>query len=159
MRTVIVGIGNDLRGDDGAGLAAARLLKHLRVSGLEVLEIGGDITDLLDTFSDCDVVVLIDAVVSQNPPGTIHRLDASLDPLPVHYDRRSTHGVGLSAIVELARSQGRLPRSVYVYGIEASSYEYGTDLSEPVLAAVKEVVVLVEEQVRALCATNVKSGD
>lgn len=73
-RVVVLGNGNAARGDDAAGLVAAR-----RLGGLEH---EGDPVALLDAWRDADVAVVIDAVRSGDEPAAIHRFDVSETPLP-----------------------------------------------------------------------------
>ncbi len=144
MRTVVVGIGNDFRGDDGAGLVAARLLTKLPLPEIEIVELNGEVTRLVDVLQDCDSAILIDAVQSQMPPGTLHRFDASHEPLPGVANQRSTHGISLSSLIELARAQGQFPKQIIVYGIEGVSFDHGRDLNPDVAAAIVRLV----EQIR-----------
>jgi hydrogenase maturation protease len=140
VRTVVVGIGNDFRGDDGAGLAAARLLKKLSLPGVSVIELNGEVTRLVDSLQNCDTAILIDAVQSQKTPGTIHRFDVSHEALPGNANQRSTHGMSLSALLELARTQGQFPQRVVVYGIEGEFFDHGRDLSPRVELAISQLV-------------------
>ena len=54
-------------------------------------------------------------------------------------DASSTHALGLAEAVELARSLGRLPQRVVVYGIEGESFAFGKGLSAAVAAAADRV--------------------
>jgi len=149
-----VGVGNEFRGDDGAGLAAARLLGELSSPEIEVIELDGEVTRLLDDLQDCEAAFLIDAVQPQGEPGTTYRFDASHQPLPGYHDHRSTHGMSLGSLLELARTQGFLPRHVIVYGIEAASSEHGAGLTPEVETAVHKIVREVHDELLAL-----KSGE
>ena len=90
--------------------------------------------------------MLVDTVVSGAAPGTIHRFDASDEPIPARALRSSTHAIGLAETIELARALGRLPKSVVVYGIEGASFEAGAPLSPDVAAAVARLVERIEEE-------------
>jgi hydrogenase maturation protease len=140
VRTVVVGIGNDFRGDDGAGLVAARLLRKLSLPGVEIIELNGEVTRVLESLQNCDVAILVDAVQSQMTPGRIHRFDASHEPLPGSANQRSTHGMNLSSLLELARVQGQFPNRLVVYGIEGESFDHGRDLSPRVELAIGQLV-------------------
>jgi hydrogenase maturation protease len=140
VRTVVVGIGNDFRGDDGAGIIAARLLRKSSLNGSEVVEMNGELTGLLEKLDGCDTLIVIDAIQSQSPPGTIHRFDASQIPLPDNRNRRSTHGISLGSVIELARVQKTLPRRVLVFGIEGASFEHGARLTPSVETSVRDLV-------------------
>lgn len=135
----VIGLGNEWRSDDGVGLAVARRLGGETLSGepVAVVEaLGGDAE-----------VVIVDAVSSGAPPGTIHTFDASGEPLPARlFGASSTHTLGLAEAVELARSLGRLPERVVVHGVEGRSFVFGDGLSPEVERAAAR---LVEELRRA----------
>jgi hydrogenase maturation protease len=134
---IVIGVGNELRRDDAAGIVAAR---RLSARGLAALEHGGEPAGLVELWAGADEVVLIDAVSSGAPPGTIHRLDASASPLPRELLVCSTHALGMGGAVELARALGRLPPRVLVYGIEGRDFAAGVGLSAEVERAVGELV-------------------
>jgi hydrogenase maturation protease len=144
-RVVVLGIGNIERGDDGAGRAVARLLRHMLSGGVKIAERDGEATSLLADLEGASAAYLIDACVSNAPPGTIHRIDANLGPLPQSSSDLSTHGFGLAAAVELGRTLEQLPPRTIVYAIEAESFAAGAPLSEPVAAA----TVIVADRIRS----------
>jgi hydrogenase maturation protease len=145
----VVGIGNAWRGDDGAGLAVARLLKGRLPDEVEVLEREGEPTALIDSLEGADAVWLVDAVSSGAAAGTLHRLDASEQELPATLFRASTHHFGLGEAVELARTLGRLPVKTVVFGIEGASFETGDRLTSKVEAATVLAAEAVREEVAA----------
>jgi hydrogenase maturation protease len=86
-----------------------------------------------------EAVVIIDAATSGATPGTVHRFDASTQPLPNDDFRCSTHAFGMAEAIELAPALARLPRSLIVYGIEGKNFAAGVGLSPEVEEAVSEV--------------------
>ena len=142
MRTLVVGVGNEDRGDDGAGPYAARLLRAAwsggMPAGVEVLVWSGDPLGLLDRLTGVDRLLLVDAVVTGAPPGTIHRLlpDAPFATAPA----ASSHGLGLAEALALGRALGRLPPHVEVWGVEGAAFDLGTGLHEVVRRGVERVV-------------------
>jgi hydrogenase maturation protease len=136
---LVIGVGNLDRGDDGAGIAAARLIRaaapHVRV-----IESAGDAADLIDLWQSAETVYVIDAMLSGAPPGTVQRFDAQRRPLPVRLGSTSSHAFGVGAAVELARILGYLPPRLIVYGIEGAQYDMGSGLSQPTAAAVNAIV-------------------
>ena len=143
MKTLVVGIGNELRGDDDAGLAVARLLRSEALEGVTILELNGNVTSLIDHLAGHDVAILIDAAQSASHPGTIHRFDASAVPLPESQSRQSTHGITMGSLLELARLQGQLPKKVLVFGIEGMQFSQGVTMTPEVRTAVLAVEKLV----------------
>ncbi len=136
---MVIGVGNGWRGDDGAGLAVARRVRELAPAGVEVREVEGDATALVDAWSGAARVVVVDAAESGAPPGTVQRFDARSQPLPVRSLRSSTHAFGVSDAVELARALRRLPDRLDVYAIEGASFTAGERLSPAVERAVDEL--------------------
>ena len=142
--TLVIGLGNSWRGDDGAGPAVARALLDEVQARVRVYE--GEPVGLIDDWSGADTVIVVDAVSSGAAPGTIHRLDPLSDPIPAALSQGSTHAFGLAETIELARALDRLPERLTVYGIEGERFAAGDELSPPVGAAVEAV----REELRGL---------
>jgi hydrogenase maturation protease len=136
---MVIGVGNGWRGDDRAGLAVARRVRELAPAGVEVRELEGDATALVEAWSGAARVVVVDAADSGAPPGTVQRFDARSQPLPVRSLRSSTHAFGVSDAIELARALARLPDRLDVYAIEGASFVAGDRLSPAVERAVAEL--------------------
>jgi hydrogenase maturation protease len=138
MSATVIGFGNEWRGDDAAGIEVARRLGGTVLSGEPI--------GLVEALDGTAEVVLVDAVSSGAPAGTVHVFEAGSERLPTAlFGAASTHALGLAEAVELARSLGRLPRRVLVYGIEGGSFDFGEGLSPEIAAAVDQVV----EEVRS----------
>jgi hydrogenase maturation protease len=135
--TVVIGIGNPDRRDDGAGLEVARRLRERLPDSVRVLERSGEATALIEAWEGPDRVVIIDAMASGAEPGLVQRFDVRARPLPTQVLRCSTHDLGLSEAIELSRRLGTLPSSVVVYGIEGADFGHGRGLSPSVARAVK----------------------
>lgn len=143
---LIIGVGNEFRGDDAAGLIVARHLRE-RLPGVAVREAAGEGAALMELWKGFDPVFLIDAVASGADAGTIHRLEAHTGPLPTTFFRYSTHAFGVAEAIEMARVLNLLPPRLIVYGIEGADYTTGAELSPAVAAAVAEVVARVVGEV------------
>lgn len=136
MTRRLIGIGNPDRGDDAAGWEVAGM-----VSSWEVSRLTAGSLSLIDLWSADDDVVIVDAMRSGAPTGTVVRIDAMSDRLP-QGAFASTHAFGPSAVVELARVMDRLPRSLTVFGIEVGHVKHAAPMSREVAAA---VAALAEE--------------
>jgi hydrogenase maturation protease len=137
---IVIGVGNAWRGDDAAGLAVARRLRELAPAGVQVREVEGDASALVDAWAGADHAVVVDAAATGAPPGTVSRFDALAGPLPARSVRSSTHAFGVPDAIELSRALGRLPGSLEVYAIAGESFIAGDRLSPAVERAVAEVV-------------------
>ena len=147
MRVVAVGVGNSYRSDDGAGLAVAERL-HEAAPEVEVLTCEQEPLRLLDAWDGADLAIVVDAVASGAPPGTVHRFDATIEPVPATVFRGSTHALGVGDAIELARTLGRLPERVLVFGIEGERFSAGEELSPAVAAAVEPLAATLLEEAR-----------
>lgn len=139
MSAIVIGVGNEYRGDDGAGRMVARSLAGRTPAGVDVKEASGESAGLMELWSGRERVYLVDAVESRRPAGTIHRLEAHRQELPRDFFHCSTHAFSVAEAVELARSLELLPPEVIVYGIEGKWFEPGQKLTPEVDQAVAEV--------------------
>ncbi len=149
-RLLVIGIGNELAGDDAVGLAAAGRIRASRPDGVEVVEAQREPTALIDHWTPEDSVVLVDAMRSGAQPGTIRRFDVTRDPLPDSLDSVSTHSLALGVTIELARQLGRMPARMVVYAVEGRQFGIGRSMSpecEVALDALAQAVLTERPQV------------
>ena len=137
MARIVIGVGNDLRGDDAAGWETVRRL--VPSPSLVLHEHAGDAPGLVGLWGPGDDVVIVDAVVSDDPPGTVLEIDALAGSLPAAVSWATTHGAGVAEGIELARALGQLPRSLVVVGIVARQFDLGAPMTPEVEGAVAEV--------------------
>lgn len=146
-RILIIGIGNDYRSDDAAGLAAARKIKNLSLKNVDVIESNGDGAALIDSWAGRNNVILIDAVLSGSAPGTIHRLEAGSSSLASNFYKFSTHQFSIPQAIYLSASLGRLPENLVIFGIEGASFNTADGLSREVENALNNIEHLVQEEI------------
>ncbi|MDH7576674.1 MAG: hydrogenase maturation protease [Bacillota bacterium] len=134
---LVIGCGNRYASDDAVGLHVARSLKECQLPGeVRVIEAGTPGLNLLDLWEGADRVLIVDAVRSGAPPGTVHCFDASLLP-PREVMPVSSHGINVIDAVELGRILGRLPATLLIVGVEILTQEpFREGLSAAVAAAV-----------------------
>lgn len=148
-----LGIGNGLRGDDGAGPAVARLVADAQIPGVTVREDRGEGLDPGSLWQGFGAVVLVDAVHSGARPGTVHRFDASGADVPTSLFGRNTHTLSLAEAIALARALGELPEICVLFGIEGERFDLGTPLSaavaESLPRAAREVTKELENIVQS----------
>ncbi len=137
-RALVLGVGNESRGDDAAGLLVARRLRER--SDVTVREMRPDGIELLEAWRGAESAVIVDATRSGAPAGTITRYDAAAGALPASACAVSTHAVGVAQAIELARALGRLPSRLVVIGIEGRRFGQGDELSPEVAGAIDGAV-------------------
>ena len=132
----IICCGNRERGDDGAGVFVADRLREL---GIEVMIHSGEPLALMDAWTDADEVIVVDAVVTGAPVGTVHRWNGQ-PPAATAPVSASTHGLGLAEAIRLGRQLHRMPSQLFIYGIEGNHFAMGTQMALKVQQAVEKVV-------------------
>jgi len=147
---LVIGVGNRYRRDDAAGLLAARRLREAAGASVAVREESGEGTALMQAWEGVEAVILIDAVHSGAPPGTIFRLDARQDPIPAGWFHWSSHAFGPAEAIALARTLGRLPPRLIVFGIEGKTFDAGDGLSPEAERAVEDVVSRTLHELKTL---------
>ncbi len=139
-----------------AGLAIARALTP--APGVTVQVFDGEAIGLLELWDDADNVVIVDAVRSGAPGGTVHRFDASAEAVPAAFRHSSSHTIGVGDAIELARSLGRLPRRVLIFGVEGVRFDAGAGLSPEVASVLDDVLGEVTRAAAALAASPPPPG-
>ena len=145
-RVLVIGVGNDYRHDDAAGLIVARRLREKNLQHITVREMSGEGAALISAWQGADCVIIVDAVQSGAAPGTIFRFEAHREPIPTNFFCYSTHAFGVAEAIETARSLGQLPQSLIIYGIEGKDFSVGEGLSPEVQRAAEEVAQLILDQ-------------
>jgi hydrogenase maturation protease len=149
MRTVIIGVGNPMRGDDGVGLQVARELRE-RLAGeaaVDVVELCAGGLRLMEAMAGYERAIVVDAMESGGAPGTVRRLDAG--SLAETRNASSTHDGSLADALRLGREAGlRIPDDIRIWAVEAGDVAtFGEGLTPRVEAAVGAVVAAVCREV------------
>jgi len=161
-RVLVLGVGNELRHDDAAGLEVVRRARALALhasraglaSPIEFREHEGETLALLGLWEGAGAVILVDAIHGSGPVGTVQRFDVSRRPLPARLEgSSSTHAIAVVDAIELGRVLGRLPRRVVVYGVTGSCFDAGRGLSAELLAVADPLALRVLEEAKRLAAT------
>ncbi len=130
-KTLILGIGNYLMGDEGIGVHVANRMSHIKLpEGVEVLDGGTGGFHLLGYLENYEHVILIDATLDGNTPGTIRLIKPkfSKDFPPA----MSTHDIGLKDLVTALQLLDKMPEiDLIVISIE-SIQQQGVELTEEI---------------------------
>lgn len=151
MSVLCIGVGNDLRGDDGIGQLVVRMLRYQSLPDTVFIEATGEGVALMDAWADetIEAVFLIDAVSSGQSAGTIYRFMAHAQPLPTQFFSYSTHAFSVAEAVEMARVLGNLPLYFIIYGIEGENFAAGAGISPAVEKAAHEVIRQISAEILA----------
>lgn len=147
-QALVIGVGNQYRGDDAVGLVVAERLKQLQLPNVSVTLCPGGGLDLMDAWQNAQSVIIVDAVRSNEVAGSVVRVShEDLDRLN-NVGTVSSHGFGVVEAVSMATALGILPAKLVIYGIEAQHFEPGTVMSPDVAAAVDQVVQIIAEELQ-----------
>lgn len=141
-RTLVLALGNPLRGDDGVGAAILEGLRALPLPGDVVLCEGG--TPGLETvllLQGYEKVLIVDAAEMGWPPGEYCRFVPDEVHLPVRdlALRGTLHYAGLAEALALAGALNLLPPQVVIFGVQPEAVGWDPGLSQQVRAAVPAV--------------------
>jgi hydrogenase maturation protease len=144
VKTLVLGIGNLLLGDEGVGVHAAQaLMGHILPPDVSVLEVGTAILDALPAIEQADRIILLDAIKADGIPGSVYRLP--YDECEHAHCIASMHGFDLSRVLALAGCN-RIPE-VLVIGIEPERITWSLELSPAVQGSLP---ILLREVTREL---------
>lgn len=147
---VVIGAGNLMRGDDAVGRLALRSLATKQLQEIDLIEIEGEATQVLEALGGAAGAIVIDACKSGASVGTIHRFDVSSSPLPVNMQNLSSHGFGLAVGLELARTLEQLPATCVVFAIEIEDIAFGSPSSKHVNDSFDELLYCVEQEIKRI---------
>ena len=149
MKTLIVGLGNPVLGDDGVGWKVAeKICQQLPADTpvvVDYLSLGG--ISLMEHLIGYDRAVLIDAFASDEDLGSIHVMKLNDMPNYSAFHVASAHDTSLQNALEMGRSLGAfLPEEITVIGIATKRiYDFSEELSPPVAEAVPQAAKIVLE--------------
>ena len=156
MKTIVIGLGNPILGDDGVGWKIAEEVKRQLTSpptpllkgegnqiDVECLSLGG--ISLMEHLIGYRCAILIDAFNLDEPLGSILVLKLSDLPNYSAFHVASAHDTSLQQAIELGKSMGaQLPEDMTVVGIATKRiYDFCEELSPPVLEAVSQAAQIV----------------
>ena len=153
-RIVIMGIGNTLLQDDGAGVHVTEALRSRNgaAPGVAIIDGGTLGLALLPEIEEARSLIVVDAAEIGEPPGTIRvfrnqHMDRQLS------GRKSTvHELALSDLLEAAALRDRQPRDRVLVAIQPACTEWGLEPTEPVRESIPLACDVVDQLTRELDA-------
>lgn len=135
-----------VHGDDAVGWWIGRRLSE-KAHCARYVHLARSAWDLLDEPSDHGWLIIIDAVCSSAPPGTIHRIDR-MELLPMVPRDRSSHAASIREVLQLAANLGHPWDRFIAFGVEVEACEVGAEMSDLAREAAEQVVSEVSDLVR-----------
>jgi len=150
LKTLVIGIGNTLLGDDGVGVYAAReLAEKISVENVTVMDTAIDGLNLLDIIRNYERLIVIDAILDDKAEtGTIFRL--TQDQIPASSSSgASSHNLNLATTLNIGNNifPGEIPREVVVFAVASHNVDYVTEeMTANVKKALPQVVELITKE-------------
>lgn len=146
--TLVLGIGNILRKDDGVGVHIIQYMQNNTIilpKDIELIDGGIAGFDLVSYMMEYDRIIIVDALKVQDKPGSIYRFDAKY--LNAQSPNVSLHELGIAEVLKVLKIQGKNP-DVEVIGIVPENIEeLDISLSQPVAESVPKVVDMILKSV------------
>lgn len=146
-RTMVMGVGNILLADEGAGIHILKELGNYDLpAGTELLEGGTAGMNLLNHMAGVDHLIIVDSINAAAEPGSIFKFrpgDISVIPEEVNV---SSHQMGLMEVLKMGETLGKLPQTVVIYGIQPKSLDWGLDLTAEVKGKLTKLAEMVVKE-------------
>jgi hydrogenase maturation protease len=140
-KTLILGIGNTLLRDEGAGVHAIRQLADMAAQrdDIELMDGGTLSFSLAGAIEDAEQLIVIDAAQYDGVPGTTRLfIGEQMDTFIGGNRKLSVHEVSLIDLMMIARLSDQLPRQRALIGIQPQYIDWGEMPSQPVAAAIRQ---------------------
>ena len=138
-KTLILGMGNTLLGDEGVGVHTVNSLQkeEAALRNIELVD-GGTLSFVLaGPIEDADSLIVIDAAQLGSAPGTVRLFEgAEMDRFVMSARNRSVHEVSLADLLVIAHLSGQLPAQRALIGIQPERIDWSDSLSASVATAV-----------------------
>ncbi len=153
-RITVLGVGNLLLSDEGVGVRVVEYLDarysfpdQVRLVDGGVLGIG-----LMGLISETDHLIVVDAVMNRNVPGTLYRLEGAQVPHRI-LAKQSMHQMDLPEVLALCKAVGHEPQTI-VLGVEPQDiHTLATELTPLVAGKIPELAALVTAELERLGVT------
>lgn len=147
-KIVVIGVGNLLLKDEGAGIHVLQALEKKNLPpGVQLFDGGVSGIGLLDFFQGASKALLIDAADMNRKPGTVLRFTPEDLRAQAQEIKFSVHDIGVAEVLELAKALGQSPEEVVIIGIQPKEIDWGTDLTPEVQASIPEVLQIIQEEI------------
>lgn len=147
-RTLLLGIGNTLLTDDGAGIHVIEALRP-RLPHVTVRDGGTIGLALLADIEDCDALIAVDAMELGQTPGTVQMFQGDAMDAQLGGNKRTAHEVALADLLQAAELIGRKPARRALIGIQPKETQWGLAPTLPVangiVVACARVTTLLKE--------------
>lgn len=156
-RICVIGIGNPLRCDDGIGIVLLNKLIEQKKSfpkKIEFIDGGTGGMNLLHVISRYDIVFIIDAMQLNAEPG-YHRIFNTDEIRAIKKkDSVSTHADQLPQVIEISRQLKKLPKQLFIFGVQPKKISYKIGLSKELQSKVDILLTYLINEINKIIVMN-----
>jgi hydrogenase maturation protease len=147
-KILILGIGNYLMGDEGAGVHVANRLEQESIPGVDIVDGGTGGFHLLEYFENYENIILVDATLDNNPVGTIRLIKPRFaKDFP---KAMSTHDIGLKDLVSALQLLGK-SAVIYLFVVSIESLQQqGVELTDAIKKVIPSLLEKIKQQIAVL---------
>jgi len=144
-KTLVIGVGNPFRHDDGIGPAIIKILQIEDNQAFILVDGGTDGLALLDQLTGYKKAIIVDAVQMMAKPGTVKLFTPAEAKINIKSDVLSTHGFGLAEMLKLADELG-IKTEIKIIGIQPKDISFGEGLSDEIKEQIPEILKLIKQE-------------
>ena len=141
MKKIIVGIGNDIMGDDSVALRVIDALEKMNIDA-ELDKIFSHGMDVAQRIIGYDYAVIVDSS-TEIPPGTVAIVDENFAPM--NFD--SPHTLSIRASLEILRKVGEKIPKIKIVLVGVENIEFSEEISENAKKGLEKAVNIVKEMI------------
>lgn len=160
-KLTILGVGNILLSDEGAGVyAVQKLQSKISHPDIKIIDGGTLGLDLIGIFEETERLFIIDCVKGGGEPGTIYKFGLESLKTGLSELKFSLHDFNLTDVIMLAQGIGVKIPEITFYGVEPESFEWGDKLTPKVAVGVEKLIEMIVEDLKAEFGEEIlKKGD
>lgn len=140
MNTLILGVGNILLSDEAVGVRVVETLEKQFTfpDGVELADGGTAGMELLDMIASREHLILVDAVLTGAPPGTV--ITMSGDEIPIFFNNKvSPHQLGLADLLSALKLTDESPKNLFLVGVVPESVSPGLEMTQTITDACEQM--------------------
>lgn len=141
LKINVLGLGNVIYGDEGFGVEAVRLLEKTAdfPENVHLIDGGTQGVYLLDYLESTDRLLIFDAIIPQDHEFKVYTYQREDLPAFIHR-KMSSHQMGLSELISLAKLHGKEPEKMVLIGVPPKQLDMQVGLSPEVSALLPKAV-------------------
>lgn len=157
MKTVVIGFGNILMGDEGVGVHiiqelqqnySSRVKTHSNTSrhSIEFIDGGTSAIDVLLSVGDVDKLIIIDAVKKGGKPGDVYRIHSNFAGKTfgkLEKNNTSMHDLGIIEALRISGAIDQIPKEIILIGVEPKEIEPKMELSAEVKKEIPKIMKVI----------------